>query len=57
MRKQRVILEYQPHAAPMRWQIKPAGGIKPILSATHHAAACRLMQPGNGAQRRGFTRA
>ncbi len=54
MRKQRVILKHQPHAAPMRWQVKRTAGIEPSFPIADHAAAGRMMQPGNGAQSRGF---
>ena len=56
MRKQRVILKHQPHAAPMRWQVKRAACVEPCLAVADHMAAFRMMQPGNGAERGGFAR-
>ena len=54
MRKKRVILKHQPHAAPMRRQVKRAACVEPGLAVADHMAAFGMMQPGNGTQRGRF---
>jgi hypothetical protein len=51
MRKQRIILKHQPHAALMGLQIEPPCGIKPTFPRAKHSPFMRAMQPGNDAER------
>ena len=57
MRKERVLLEDEPHGAPLGRQVDLRGGVEPRPLAQRDAPAIGTPQPGDRPQDRGLARA